>query len=188
MSPKNRRLAVQGSAERGGGAAPAQALARLGLVVMLLWGLSTCAPDRARAAADLFYFPQAGTPVNIGNFVQPEAGCAWTGVGGQVFDVNGAPVNGLVVKLSGAFGNQSILRYAVSGSSQQFGEGGFDLYLSDSPMVANTLSVQLIDISGAAQSQPVMILTSNLCSANLVVINFRQVDLSRALFLPLVRK
>jgi hypothetical protein len=38
------------------------------------------------------YRLQAGTPRFMANFIQPEAGCNWMGVGGQAFNLGGQPV------------------------------------------------------------------------------------------------
>jgi hypothetical protein len=150
--------------------------------------LSTSIQPGSAQAVRTLYIPQGGTPANIANFVQPDAGCKWTGVGGQVFDVNGSPVSGVVIKISGPFGGQNLLRYAVSGSSQQFGAGGFDLYLSDAPINTKSLSAQLVDVSGLPLGPSILVPTSSACTANLAVINFRQVSMERALFFPIARK
>src|SRR5687768_15174933 len=51
--------------------------------------LPTAEIQQAQVSADLVsnfrYIVQSGTPLGITNFLHPEAGCSWLGVGGQAF-------------------------------------------------------------------------------------------------------
>ncbi len=134
------------------------------------------------------FVPQYGTPAAIQNFVQPEAACGWMGAGGQVFDHFGLPATGLVVKISGFLEGEAIDAYALTGSSLQFGPGGFDFYLADHPIASNSVTLQLLDISGTAKSKPMVLQTYGNCQQNLLVINFVENFIEAELYFPLVRK
>ena len=57
----------------------------------------TLTPTIAATTTPLPYHLQSVNPVYLQNFVHPEAGCNWMGVGGQVFDKQGDPTQNLVV-------------------------------------------------------------------------------------------
>lgn len=129
------------------------------------------------------YFVQVGTPAYIANFVQPEAGCSWQGLGGQVFNLRGQPVPGLVIVVRGVLGDRQILEYALTGSSQQFGPGGYDLKLADQLVASQgTLTIELQDITGRLLSQVAAIDTRAQCSQNLTVVNW--VEQGRTYYFP----
>jgi len=140
-----------------------------GLLVLWLIGGAFLQSTPAGTA----YFVQTGTPAYIANFVQPEAGCNWQGLGGQVFDLRGQPAPGLVIVVRGVLGNQNVLEYALTGSSQQFGPGGYDLKLADQLTASQgTLTIELQDITGRLLSPVVAIDTRAECSQNLTVVNW----------------
>lgn len=121
------------------------------------------------------YFVQTGTPAYIPNFVQPEAGCNWQGLGGQVFDLRGRPVPGLVIVVRGTLGGRNVLEYALTGSSQQFGPGGYDLKLADQLVASQgALTIELQDITGRLLSVVAPFDTRALCNQNLTVINWAE--------------
>ena len=69
------------------------------------------------------YGVQYGTPAGLANFVAPEAGCAWFGIGGQAFDLSGNPVSSLVVEVGGVLAGKEISKLSMSGSSSSIGSG-----------------------------------------------------------------
>jgi hypothetical protein len=132
------------------------------------------------------YVPQTGTPTAISNFVNPQAGCNWVGVGGQIFKKSGAPDTGLVVRISGTLEGRPINVSAVSGSSLQFGPGGYDLALGNHPAAGDTLWLQLTDLAGRPKSGEIRVPTFGTCNKNLTVINLVQTTFTKLNFLPLV--
>jgi hypothetical protein len=134
------------------------------------------------------FLPQRGIPAAIQNFVQPQAGCNWMGIGGQVFDRSGLPASGLVVRVNGFLEGKPVDLYALTGSSLQFGPGGFDINLADHPIDAHSLTLQLFDISGAEKSIPLLLKTYGTCQQNLLVVNLIEELITADLYLPLVRK
>lgn len=146
--------------------------------------LSTSAADTSGAAhpqvagnenvtQQALYQVQAGTPVGVVNFVDPTAGCSWTGVGGQVFGLNGEPVVDLVAELGGNFGGKQLSQLAVTGRSQVLGPGGYLIVFGDQPAASQgTLWLQLFDQEGAAVSDKVFFDTYSGCERNLTLVNF----------------
>jgi hypothetical protein len=152
------------------------------LVMTLVMGRATLVPST-------MYYLQPGTPSSIQNFIKPEEGCNWTGVGGQVFDINGKPVTGLIVSISGVLSGQQILQYAMTGTSMQLGPGGFDITLSNHPeSTQNSLMIQLLDGAGIPLISPLAITTSDQCEKNLIIINFRELPVYNRLLFPIVFK
>ena len=116
--------------------------------VIILFALT---PTFARAE-NLLYVFHNGTPVAIQNFVFPELGCDWMGIGGQAFDQQGEVVTGLIVKVSGTLEGNDVLQFAMTGNAQQLGPGGFGIRLSDRPIASQgTLLFQLFDLNGVPQ-------------------------------------
>lgn len=132
--------------------------------------------DVVPAAGDLanpIYIVQPGTPAKLANFLQPAAGCNWTGVAGQVFDTHDMPVTGLIVEVGGKLEGSDILRLTLSGGSPTLGPGGFEIPLTDH-VVASTqeLYIQLFDVDGNPLSDQFYFDTFPSCEQNLVLINF----------------
>ncbi len=159
-------------------------VARLGFRVLLLALLPILT-----GASQILYVVQPGTPVGIQNFVLPEAGCNWAGVGGQVFDQTGSPVSGLIIKINGTVEGNSVLVYAVTGSSLQLGPGGFDVYLSDHPVATQSLlTLQLLDVTGAPLTGPIPLETFANCSQNLLLVNLVEKLFNAYQYLPLISR
>lgn len=133
------------------------------------------------------YRVQPGIPLLLPNVVQPQAACNWLGIAGQVVDHDGHPVNGLVVRVFGRLGNQSIQRYAISGGSFLLGAGGFDLMLAEHPQDSQgALFLQLFDVVGRALSAPEPFNTSARCDQNLVLMNWVEIPQDFGSFLPYI--
>ena len=135
----------------------------------------------------LRYIPQPGTPVGIPNFVQSEQGCSWAGIGGQVFDLDGQPVSGLIVRVEGEIDGQEILIYSVSGGNTQIGPGGYLMKIADAPLASNgRLFLQVVDIDGTKISERIQLSTVPECAASLLLVNIRAIELLNPIYLPAV--
>jgi hypothetical protein len=151
------------------------------IALALTWG-------QVQGAQTFFYY-QFGTPTGIPNFVQPASGCAWTGLGGQVFDLQGQPVVGVVVRVTGTLGGAPVDAAVLSGSSVKFGPGGYEVELAKKAVASNgSLHIQLIDLSGAPLSPALALQTAADCGSNLQVVNWRKVTMSHWMFFPTVRR
>ncbi len=118
--------------------------------------------------------PQSDSPRYLPAFTQPDAGCAWVGVAGQVFDQAGSPVQGVVVLLRGYFNGKLLDERTLSGQQTAYGESGFELQIGDlSADTINALTIQLANSKLEALSEPVALATYDDCQRNLILINFQ---------------
>jgi hypothetical protein len=132
---------------------------------------------------------QPGSPVALPNFAQPQLGCGWMGVGGQIFDRNGKPVTSLIVQVGGILAGVQVDLLTVSGGATAFGEGGYEFTLAQRPLGSEgELWVQLFDLSGEQLSDQVYFDTFNSCDRNLVLINFLELPMDPfRIYLPALR-
>ena len=118
---------------------------------------------------------EARAPIYMQNSFINELACSWMGVGGQVFDVNDAPIVGLGVHLEGSLGGLPISIDTLSGSADVLGPSGYVFNLSDHPIASEgTLWIQLNDTSGVTLSDRVFLTTFNSCEQNFVLLNWKQ--------------
>jgi hypothetical protein len=138
-----------------------------------------------------YYIVQVGTPLGTANFIHPEAGCNWAGIGGQVFGLNGEAVTGLVVQVGGVLSGVEFLSLGITGNSPALGEGGYEVKLADHPVATNgTLWVQLFDVHGNPLSHRVFIETFGVCDRNFILLNFTEVQATTGVpvYLPMIVK
>lgn len=98
------------------------------------------------------------------------AGCAWQGLGGQVFDLNGQPLNGLRVHV---FGNNLDL-FADSGSNSLYGAAGWEVAI-DNKITNLSYFIELQSAGGTIISPRITVTFPSNCDQNLALVNFRQV-------------
>jgi hypothetical protein len=109
----------------------------------------------------------------------PDVGCNWMGVAGQVIDVNGAPVQGLIVEVGGNLdgeniGNPTILQ--ATGLATAYGEAGFEVKLADEPIESfGSVWIQVLDQAGLPISEKISFFTFDDCERNLIIIYFKQI-------------
>lgn len=137
--------------------------------------MATTTPDSASFAS---FDVQPSTPIGmVAWFNLPTPGCNYMGVGGQVFDFQGAPKNGLIVRLGGMLEGQSIDSIdALTRADAPTGPGGYLFDLAAKPIASDkTLWVQLFDPqTGEPLSESLYLTTYDQCEANLVLVNWRQ--------------
>jgi hypothetical protein len=98
------------------------------------------------------------------------------GVGGQAFNVDGEPIQGLGVHLEGTIGGLPIKLDSLTGSASALGPAGYVFNVSDHPIASQgTLWIQLNDTAGIPLSEKLFLDTTESCDQNLVLINWRQV-------------
>ena len=68
---------------------------------------------------------QDGSPTYEINTVHTDAGCNWLGVAGQIFDIEGIPVSGILIDAGGTLEDQEISGLSLSGTAPAYGEGGY---------------------------------------------------------------
>lgn len=136
------------------------------------------------------YKLQPGTPNAIPNFVHPEAGCHWMGVGGQVFDIEGKPLVNSLVRLTGTLEGKNINYVARTGGAINLGQAGYEFKLADKPVNTNGIfQVSILDTNEKPLMPPVSFNTEGTCDKNFILINFVQsivIQNGFKLLLPLI--
>jgi hypothetical protein len=118
---------------------------------------------------------QDGSPKYETNIYHPEAGCSWLGVGGDILDIAGEPVTGILIEAGGSLGEVEISRLSLSGTAPNYGEAGYELPLYDSPFESNgEVWIQLLDQANLPLTEKVYLQTFDSCDSNLIRINFVQ--------------
>ena len=118
---------------------------------------------------------QEGSPSYAENSFHPEAGCNWFGIAGQVFDSEGTVVSGILVEVGGFLGETEVAGLTLTGMAPDYGEGGYEIILSDSPVSSDgDIWIQLLDQANLPLSEKVYFITFDSCDSNLVKINFKQ--------------
>ena len=122
------------------------------------------------------YVAQSGAPFYVkADSKGGDRGCSWLGVAGQVFNVDGAPVQGLTILLGGELEGKKMHLRTLSGSATLYGPGGYEIKLRDDPIKSKgTLFVQVFDQYGNKVSPEVYFWTYDECEKNLILINFVQ--------------
>ena len=96
------------------------------------------------------------------------AGCAWQGIGGQVFDVDNLPFTQVKVHVFGS----GLDTYAQAGTNSLYGPSGWEIAVG-SNLAGNTYQVELQSLNGTIISQPVTVaFMANDCARNLALVNF----------------
>ena len=118
---------------------------------------------------------QEGSPSYAENSFHPDAGCDWFGVAGQVFDSEGTVVSGILVEAGGFIGEIEISGLTLTGMAPDYGEGGYEIVLSDSPVSSDgDIWIQLLDQANLPLSEKIYFITFDSCDSNLIKINFKQ--------------
>jgi hypothetical protein len=127
--------------------------------------------------AGAYPFSQRGETNMVSSaIIHPDQACSWSGVGGQVFDLQGAPLTQQIIQLTGGLEGKPINLQSLTGTATQYGQAGYEFYLTDHAVDSKQeLSIQLLDQAGLPLSDKVTFDTSSDCQKNLVLINFRQV-------------
>jgi len=109
----------------------------------------------------------------------PDLACSWMGVAGQVIDVNGSPVQGLIIEVGGLLGGKKIgnpTLLQATGLAIAYGDAGYEVKLADDPIASiGSLWIQVLDQAGLPLSEKIYFDTFEDCERNLVVIYFKQV-------------
>ena len=133
------------------------------------------------------YIVQPGTPLAVANFAQSEAGCNWSGIGGQVFSADGEPVTNLVIDIEGKLDGQEVLFLAITGTAPQIGPGGFVIKFGDHPVASDgTMFFQVFNLQGIPQSDLIPLTTYASCDHNMIVMNLTVVENKMEIYLPSV--
>lgn len=120
-----------------------------------------------------WYMVQPGTPLATYNIPHEAAGCAWLGVGGQVFGSDTAPVLGINILVGGTLDGHQVGSLGTTGMETNIGEGGYEITLADHPIDSRgTLWIQVVTAIGDPLSEKIYFDTVNDCERNFILVNF----------------
>jgi hypothetical protein len=134
------------------------------------------------------YDVQPGSPIAIPAW---KYGCNWLGAAGQAFDVDGHPVDNLIVELGGSFEGEPIFGLASTGYAGDYGPGGYEIPITNIPAESSgSMWIQLKDSDGQPLSPIVFLDTLGDCTQNLILINFVAAESTSAniYYFPIVYK
>jgi hypothetical protein len=102
-------------------------------------------------------------------------GCAYLFIGGQVWNLQDAPIEDLNVHLSGSYGDELVEENSLTGSVTAYGDSGYGFILTNQQIEESSLFIQLEDETGNPLSSLILLKTSSSCQENLMLVNFKQV-------------
>ena len=114
------------------------------------------------------YELRQGQVIFTQNFANTAA-CAWQGLGGQVFNTEGTPLNGLKVHVFGT----NFDRTVDSGTNSLYGPGGWEVPV-DNKISAQTYYVELLSPGGTTVSARIQVTFPSDCARNVALVNFIQ--------------
>lgn len=95
---------------------------------------------------------------------------------GQAFDMQGAPMKGITVMLGGTLPGRTLYQLSLTGTALQFGEAGYEFTVADQVVKSKQSAwVALFDQAMMPLSGKIYFDTSDDCSQNLILINFKQI-------------
>ena len=116
---------------------------------------------------------QENNPITLPNFTHPEAGCAWLGVAGQVFDSERHEIQGLTIIIGSLLDEENFPVSAVTGETTAYGPGGYEIQISDAVYDSTAVHwIQVLDQDGNALTDQIFFNTFDECQKNLILINF----------------
>jgi hypothetical protein len=133
----------------------------------------TQTPEPTPTAVVYQYQLQEGSPAYIENIHHSDLGANWMGVGGQVFDSEGNPVERIVVVAAGTLGGEPIEVLGMTGAASQYGPGGYEIQLAQRLIQSSgSVTVTLYDLAGNMLSAPAAIDTFDDPARATIVLNF----------------
>ena len=138
----------------------------------------TATPTPTSTATDKpMPFILKGTPQLVSvKMMHPSWNCDYLVIGGQVWDLQDAPLIGKMVHLGGTYGDDLVDLFALSGKATIYGDSGYEFVVNNKMIVSNgSLWIRLEDGTGLALSSITYLNISDSCQENLIIINFKQV-------------
>ena len=123
-------------------------------------------------------FVLRGTPEGYPNaLLHPQYDCEeYLFIGGEVWDLREAPVLGLIVRLTGTYGGGLVDFRSESGDVELYGQSGFEFVMENKQIAEDNLTIQLFDQNNQPLSAPVKLKITGQCDANLIIVNYKQVQ------------
>lgn len=120
-------------------------------------------------------FVVRGTPTAYVDFIHSPRNCDYVFVGGEVWDLQEAPVFGARIILGGLYGESTIEMEAESGDVSAYGRSGFEFAIPNQNLASSSVYIQMVDDAGEALSSRTPLPISDSCEQNLIIVNFKQV-------------
>lgn len=152
---------------------------------LYLEGITTPYPSE-----NVYYEVQSGSPAWLANFAHPEKSCDVILVAGQVFDSQSSPVSFIVVEVGGSLNGQTVSQLSLTGVAPLYGQGGYEVILSDRNIAKNQLWIRLFDLKGQPLSSTYFFNAFDDCERNLTIVNFAQIsrtNIPQNYYLPIVQ-
>lgn len=125
-------------------------------------------PDATNTQA-VFPFTLQNEAVTYSRNTNPDA-CAWQSIAGQVIGLSGEPIIGLPIQIVSDNGDPEVV---WSGTAGEFGEAGYELQVGTTPEEREYV-VRLLNTTGQALSEPIVVRTLSACDRNVAIVNFVQ--------------
>ncbi len=97
-------------------------------------------------------------------------------IGGEVWNLSESPLKGMIVKLTGTYGNGVVDLSSESGEVDIYGQSGYGFVLDNQQIQTESLYIQLFDPQGNPLSAKVKLSISGECDGNLLLVNYKQVQ------------
>jgi hypothetical protein len=147
----------------------------------------TWGANDAHIVAQTTFLVQPGTPQPVRNLLSPDQGCAWAGIGGQVFKSDGLPITGLVVELTGSIAGKSVYGLSLTGSRKGLGPGGYLVSIEGAVIPPGTpLQLRILNLSGIRLSPLVTVQLPGVCETPMLLLNFVEATQPYHFYFPLI--
>jgi hypothetical protein len=125
-------------------------------------------PTAAISPATLSPFPFTASEVQY-RANPGEQGCQWLSIAGTVTGLNGEPLAGLAIEISG----DNFHTVQFSGSASQWGTSGFEFHLDSAPRAA-AYTLRVLGPTGGPISDQISVETGSTCQTNVAIVDFIQ--------------
>jgi len=97
-------------------------------------------------------------------------------IGGEVWDLRESPLKGMIVRLTGTYGDGVVDLSSESGEVTVYGQSAYGFVLENQQIKSDSLYIQLFDPAGNPLSARVKLSISGNCDGNLLLVNYKQVQ------------
>jgi hypothetical protein len=137
---------------------------------------STPGPSPTATIHSLYPFILRGDIKVISGSTFPDHDTCKLWVAGQAYDLQGAPMQGITVMLGGHLDGQTLYQLSLTGTALQYGQAGYEFTIADAPKRSKqAVWVALFDQAMIPLSGKIYFDTTDDCSQNLILVNFRQI-------------
>ena len=109
------------------------------------------------------------------NITYPEQGCFWMGVVGQVFGIDGQPLEKYVLLVEGLVKDKPYYGLGLTGTTDAYGRHSYEVLIDYMPVnTTQSLSILLYDLDGVQLTNAMRFNTYADCTRNVIRIDFIQ--------------